>query len=139
MTLKKCLLILFLLGYHMTQSQGLEQYSWEHRLVLIMNPEGEHPLEHKQLEIFKAYKNEIMDRDLILLLVTDSEVFDAEGNSVELSKDQLPYSNFSGIILIGKDGGVKLRKPFLVSPQEIFDLIDSMPMRRAEMKKSKQN
>lgn len=123
----------------MTQAQGLEQYRWEHRLVLIMNPEGERPLEHKQFEIFKAYKNEIMDRDLILFVVTDSKVFDTDGNSVELSKNQFPYSNFSGLILIGKDSGVKLRKPFLVSPQEIFDLIDSMPMRRAEMKKSKQN
>ena len=38
------------------------------------------------------------------------------------------------ILLVGKDGGVKLRSEEPVSIQRIFDLIDSMPMRRREMR-----
>ena len=36
-------------------------------------------------------------------------------------------------VLIGKDGGVKLRQEELVRPAELFALIDSMPMRKHEM------
>lgn len=48
-------------------------------------------------------------------------------------------TNFEGVLLIGKDGGIKLKKPFIVKPQTIFDLVDSMPMRRAEMRSKYQN
>jgi hypothetical protein len=37
------------------------------------------------------------------------------------------------VILIGKDGGVKMLREDRVELQEIFDLIDSMPMRQQEM------
>lgn len=46
-------------------------------------------------------------------------------------------NNFSGVVLIGKDGGVKLAEPFVVAIDTITTLIDGMPMRRAEMKKAK--
>jgi uncharacterized protein YajQ (UPF0234 family) len=37
------------------------------------------------------------------------------------------------LILIGKDGAVKLRSDKPVAVKDIFKLIDSMPMRRQEM------
>jgi hypothetical protein len=37
------------------------------------------------------------------------------------------------LILIGKDGGIKLRAPLSTDLREAFAFIDSMPMRRAEM------
>ena len=44
--------------------------------------------------------------------------------------------SFTGIVLIGKDGGVKMKKEFQVDPKTVFTLIDGMPMRRAEMERS---
>lgn len=38
------------------------------------------------------------------------------------------------VLLIGKDGGVKLRRTAPVAASEITTLIDSMPMRRREMR-----
>jgi hypothetical protein len=38
------------------------------------------------------------------------------------------------VVLIGKDGGVKLDQAAFVPLADIFGLIDSMPMRRQEMK-----
>jgi hypothetical protein len=38
------------------------------------------------------------------------------------------------IILIGLDGGIKLRKNDIVSREELFSIIDAMPMRRNEMR-----
>jgi len=38
------------------------------------------------------------------------------------------------VVLLGKDGGIKLRRKKPVSAQELFSTIDKMPMRRAEMR-----
>lgn len=49
-------------------------------------------------------------------------------------KFEIDPANFV-LILVGKDGGVKLRKEEYTLMSDIFDLIDSMPMRKQEMKK----
>jgi len=41
------------------------------------------------------------------------------------------------VLLIGKDGGVKLRSSGPVSMKDLFGLIDSMPMRQQEMDSKK--
>jgi hypothetical protein len=47
---------------------------------------------------------------------------------------RVPSGAFS-IILVGKDGGVKLDRQDRTSLEEIFALIDSMPMRQQEMRR----
>jgi hypothetical protein len=39
------------------------------------------------------------------------------------------------LLLIGKDGGEKLRSGEVVSPDRLIRLIDSMPMRKDEMRR----
>ncbi len=80
-----------------------------------------------------------MDRDLIVL-----ELFENGGSrlghttlsekTVKRIRRQFGVGGgeFS-IMLIGKDGTVKLRSPAPVSVAEIFSLIDSMPMRQQEI------
>jgi hypothetical protein len=46
-------------------------------------------------------------------------------------------NNNDNIILIGKDGTIKGKWEKKVSVKEIFDLIDSMPMRKAEIRRRK--
>jgi hypothetical protein len=41
------------------------------------------------------------------------------------------------VTLIGKDGGEKLRRTKLLAPEELFAIIDAMPMRRAEIRDQK--
>ncbi len=41
------------------------------------------------------------------------------------------------VVLIGKDGGEKLRRPTPLAPEELFAIVDAMPMRRAEMRERK--
>jgi hypothetical protein len=41
------------------------------------------------------------------------------------------------VVLIGKDGGEKLRRSTPLSPDELFALVDAMPMRRAERRERK--
>jgi hypothetical protein len=49
---------------------------------------------------------------------------------------QFGTKSFS-VVLIGKDGGEKLRRAIPLSPEELFAVVDAMPMRRAEMRGQK--
>ncbi|OHX63799.1 hypothetical protein NH26_24710 [Flammeovirga pacifica] len=40
------------------------------------------------------------------------------------------------VVLIGLDGGVKLRQSTILSKKALYDKIDSMPMRRAELQEN---
>lgn len=43
------------------------------------------------------------------------------------------------VILIGKDGGIKLKRQSQTRLEDIFSLIDAMPMRREEMRQKSEN
>ena len=38
------------------------------------------------------------------------------------------------MLLIGKDGGVKLRSAHPIPPEALFQTVDAMPMRRSEVR-----
>ena len=69
-------------------------------------------------------------------------------DSFRVLSDQTPWTRASSLyqrfsshdggqtILLGLDGRVKLRKNRVVECNEINDLIDQMPMRKAEMQKN---
>ena len=71
----------------------------------------------------------MLDRDLIVFRVFE----DDEGK--DLRERFSPKPGGFTLILIGKDGGVKLRRENGADLQDIFDLIDGMPMRKAEMRR----
>jgi hypothetical protein len=50
----------------------------------------------------------------------------------------IPTKTFM-LILLGKDGGIKLKRNDRVKLEEIFSLIDSMPMRKDEMRQKGQS
>jgi hypothetical protein len=49
----------------------------------------------------------------------------------------VPHESFR-IILIGKDGSIKLKRDDQIDLEAIFELIDSMPMRKDEIRQKKQ-
>lgn len=80
----------------------------------------------------------LKDRDMILFHIQDDQLLSCPKALKFDAKKISEYYGFknddSTVILIGKDGEIKLNKPFVTSI-EIFDLIDSMPMRQSEMRK----
>jgi hypothetical protein len=78
----------------------------------------------------------LCDRQLRLLVISDQAVR-FEGAAVNLSPLALrQHFQLRGpsVVLVGKDGGVKLRTAAAVPAEELFRLIDSMSMRQAEMR-----
>ena len=80
------------------------------------------------------------DRDLLVVELKDGALrLNGEISERPRHDDVLNYfgldPNQLAVILVGKDGTVKLREEHSVDPLAIFALIDTMPMRRAEMKR----
>ena len=116
----------------------LERFQWEHRLILVRTEKAE------SREIISRFANQraaIEERHIVWFVFA--------GDAVETNYEDALPENFAGklgeanywkeaetVLLIGKDGGVKVRQESL-DLEALFRRIDSMPMRRAEMRQQR--
>ena len=122
-------------------SIDLNSFKWKNRLLFVFASSEEDRFYLALKEEIARQGMEIRDRDLLVF-----EVFEkgesrlgkerlSSGQVLALRKHlSVPSGQFM-IILIGKDGGEKLRQDRLVELKEIFGIIDAMPMRQQEMRK----
>ena len=122
-----------------TMTAQLEQHQWEHRLILLFAEAPSQTIYQQQMEQLKADSAGLADRDLRIysFFAQSSQPNMSESAREEIQREYNPREEAFLCILIGKDGGVKARKTNLYPREDIFDLIDSMPMRRAEMRRKK--
>lgn len=126
----------------MLQAQNLSDYKWENRLIVLVDTGLKTNAMRSQLKILEAEADELKERDLLLFQLTPKTLVSPNGKEIMLSTTEIYRSlsipiDFKGIILIGKDGGVKLKKPFEVPAADIFAVIDGMPMRKSEIRNKK--
>ena len=74
------------------------------------------------------------DRDLHLVLLDGDQVGGEEANQDASFWRKKFRIDQEGTVLVGKDGGVKERWPLAPRLQEVFDLVDAMPMRQRELR-----
>ena len=126
-------------GSQVALSMDLNHFKWKNRLLLMFAPqEGDSFLRTLQSEI-SAQQGEVSERDLVVLKIFESGPSYLENTQLDTrtaaairNRFAAPLGHFT-CILVGKDGGIKLRRNAQVKLKEIFDLIDAMPMRREEM------
>jgi len=141
-------LLLFLMGGVMLAtgfSQGtgtvdLEEYKWKSRLLVVFSPSEDYAGYRDLEKQLRDQEPEIVDRDLLVFHILESGESRLENSSVDQQSVAQLRDHFSAkpgeftVVLIGKDGGEKLRRGTDVDIAEIFSLIDSMPMRQREMR-----
>lgn len=117
----------------------VEESRWEHRLLAYVVTTEEQRLAIES--VIKRWGPELADRDIhfVSLGGIDLEVERSLGISDgekqmwrDLWNVDLAESRF---VLIGKDGGAKAFQRGTLDLPRFFELIDRMPMRRAEMRK----
>ena len=127
-----------------TVAMDLAQFQWKNRLLFLFSPDKNHPL-------FKNLKSEIInqqaevkDRDLVIFEMLERGSANMNGSDIDRQtadsiRDDfgVPSNKFS-LILVGKDGGIKLKRHDNVSLEKVFELIYSMPMRQSEMRQKNQ-
>lgn len=129
-------------------SQNLEKHHWSNRILIIKTKEEHSKKYQHQIDQFSNSIAELRDRKIVIYRIigskysrrdyknTDVKQENHEEVSLNVAKEILKEQNDFEIILIGLDGGIKLRKTDLVKKEELFNKIDSMPMRKAELRNS---
>jgi hypothetical protein len=118
----------------------LDEYRWKNRLVLIFAPSNEYRFYLEQKSEFEVKSDELEDRDIIVFELLEAGISRIAEIPLNNEQQSLLRKKFEVIddfvfILIGKDGTVKLRAKEPVSTNDLFSLIDSMPMRKEEMRR----
>ena len=103
----------------------LERYRWQARPVLIFAPSPEDPSYRAATAQLTALRDGLAERDIVVLVDTDPDAGGALRN-------RLGAEGFE-MLLVGKDGGVKMRAGEVIAPETLFATIDRMPMRQREM------
>ena len=109
------------------------------RPLLLFAPSPADPSLAAQLLRLKSSAAELNERDVLLIAVpyrspapTEVSLTEEEALAIRRRFGVLP-EQFTAVLL-GKDGGEKLRSKKPVSFERLRDLIDSMPMRQEEAK-----
>lgn len=133
--------LLTIINCSLMNAQDLKDYQWKNRILVLSDKSIDTEPLQSQLRGFTADNEALTDRNLIIFLLTEDIVYHSNGELSEINAERLRKHlgisyDFRGTVLVGKDGGVKMKEGFQVSPETVFTLIDGMPMRRAEIRKS---
>ncbi len=121
----------------------LSQFQWKNRLLFIFAPNRNHPMFDSLHDSLSAQKAEVADRDLVIFEILESEPSSmnskplASEATLSLRKRYKVNQGEFAVLLIGKDGGIKLNRQNETRLEDIFALIDAMPMRREEIRQKK--
>lgn len=117
----------------------LDDYLWQRRPLLLFAPSQSDPRLAETVRRIEASRCDFADRDMVLGLIVTEGTSTLDGQVVDTSQARRLLSEF-GIgantftaVLIGKDGGEKLRVNGVPDLPAIYATIDGMPMRSAEM------
>jgi Domain of unknown function (DUF4174) len=109
----------------------LASFQWHKRPIVIFADSPEDPRFNTQIELLSREAERLLDRDVIVLTDTNPAA------KSELRKKLRPRG-FT-LVLVGKDGGVKLRKPHPWSVRELTRSIDKFPDRLREVEERREN
>jgi hypothetical protein len=104
---------------------NLESHRWKDRLLLVFAPSEADGRLAEQRRIAEAEAAGFSDRDLLVL-----EIVGLAEQGLR-QRYNVGAEDFA-VVLIGKDGGEKLRSEKPTGGSVLFPVIDVMPMRRAE-------
>jgi hypothetical protein len=112
---------------------------WRNRVVVVFAAAPEDAMLRAQLRQLGEAASGLVERDTLVIAVagttvTVAGVWQAAPTAESLRQAYDGPADGFAVRLVGKDGGVKLRAAEPVGAGELFALIDSMPMRRRELR-----
>ncbi len=98
---------------------------WTNRPIVVFADSDADPRFQEQIDKLLSDQPALLDRDVVILVDTDP-------SQKSPLRQKLRPRGFM-LVLIGKDGGIKLRKPSPWTVRELSRTIDKMPMRQREI------
>jgi hypothetical protein len=116
----------------MSLQQTLRAHQWEKRILLLCTSASRQADYLQQKEILKKEEAGLKERDMLVLEINYKKASQSDKDYLEkeLKVKPAPFA----VVLLGKDGGVKIRQNQPLSIEGLFSTIDAMPMRKREMK-----
>ena len=112
-----------------SKDTDLAAFRWTYRPLVVFANSTADVNYQRQIRMLERDIESLIDRDVIILI-------DTMPSAATPLREVLRPRGFA-LLLIGKDGQVKLRKPFPWSVRELSRAIDKMPMRRQELNTDK--
>ena len=107
-------------------TDNLNDFLWQSRPVVVFADSENDPRFEQQMALLEAQADALAERDIVVLTDTDASLKSP-------LRTTLRPRGFM-IALIGKDGGVKLRKASPWRVRELTRVVDKMPMRQREVR-----
>ena len=123
-------------------AQYLSKHRWENRLILILTDDENNSNFQSQLAEFRKDLTGLNERKIIIYQVMPGE-YKTGLNGDNKTKSARLYNEYKKtdagfeVVLLGLDGGVKLQQNELLSLEELYAVIDVMPMRRREIERKR--
>lgn len=121
----------------MTSESEITSYKWKNRLLLIVSKDPAFVRQQLKILDLKANQKAWDDRKLIGMILSPDR-YKVTGSSwtanAQLFNKYSDPEKSGYCLLIGLDGSIKEKSEGLISLEELFDLIDSMPMRASEIR-----
>lgn len=142
--LRSTLTVIFLvisvasLGPAQAMAAELNDYLWQRRPLLLFAPSESDPRLLETMRLIEASRCDFVDRDMVLGRIVTEGTSTLDGHVVDTNQAQELMSEFGigadsfSVVLLGKDGGEKLRAADVPDLQTIYAVIDGMPMRARE-------
>ncbi len=130
-----CLMIL------KTNGQSMEKHRWENRILIVKTFSEQDPMYQEQLKEFSDSNIDLKERKIVLYEIVGNKykMTDYQKLSTDIYWQNLQNINEDifdfEVILIGLDGGVKFKKTDILRKEELYSIIDRMPMRSEELRK----
>jgi len=121
------------------RNQGMSQYLWKNRPLIVFTPSSNTTAYRRQKQILAGNASGLRGRDMVVISVVGNRLAMQldRGRGLSAARLRQRYGVTHGtfrVLLVGKDGGVKLRSPKPLSTARLFRTIDAMPMRQREMR-----
>lgn len=107
----------------------LNEFVWKKRPVIVFADSENDPAFIEQMELLISRPEALTERDVVIIVDTDAE-------TLSPIRRRMRPRGFM-LTLVGKDGDLKLRKPFPQDVREITASIDKMPIRKREVRDAK--
>ncbi|MBV9035922.1 MAG: DUF4174 domain-containing protein [Acidobacteriaceae bacterium] len=111
------------------QTPDLNALRWNNRVLLLFAPSTNNDQIIQQKQMLDSHSAGLDERDLKVFEITGSSQADEQLRG----RFHVKADSFA-VVLVGKDGSQKLKRSQPTDPEEVFKLIDSMPMRKEEMR-----
>lgn len=137
----KLILTIFTFFFMITAgAQDLSSHQWQDRVLLVITDDISNVIFKKQLAELKQNKDKLKELKLVIYQVKQNSFRKGLDNGKWQTGSQIfnefikPPSTFR-IVLLGLDGGEKLNQAEFLTAEQLFAVIDVMPMRKAEIRK----